>query len=190
MKYTRKFLINGKEPSSFNKGICDKDLVFTDVETGKEFNSFYDMARTLGGCDDTASSGSTGTESYHRYAPFSIYVYTDGVMNFCETHECWWLHDLINSYYPWCSNVIIPPNKDKITYLENNMGKDDFLVISLIKTSENSAMFTIEMEDYKEDNPECYNKTIACQNVPFTDIDVDQVEWFSESGVVLEVMEH
>lgn len=191
MQFNRKFLINGKDPNKYTEGTT-KEVVFTDVESGETFGSFFDMTKKFGcGWDNITQSGSFGTDSYHRYSPFSRYVYTDGVHNFCEEHKCWWLQDVITSYYPYVSNVLIQFKEDgRIDFVENERGKDDFLVISLIKTSDNSAVFTVEMEHWNEEKEDSENISIVTQYIPYTDIDVDQVAWYSESGVVLEPMEH
>ncbi len=191
MKYERKFTVNGKSVEDFCEGSVKQNLVFKDEETGKEYRSFYDMVRTQAELNAVGTE-STGTTAYHRTAPYSRFFYTDGVAEFVETHKAYWLLDVIESYIAEVCNVL-PRTKSNGEYefCENENGVDNFLVVSLIKLSDNSAVFSIEHEDGEGNYDEnLYNKTVAFQYIPFTDIDVDHVEWFIESGVVLFSMEH
>lgn len=189
MNYFRKFLINGKSPKGYVNGEVG-DVVFTDVETGKTYKSLYKMAEEFG-YNSFADSRSIGTSSYHRYSCISMYVFTDGVYNFCETHECWWLHDFITSYMPYVSKIVIDfKDNGEFSYKENSRGIDDYLSIHLIKITDNSAMFTIDRFVLNETLQEEERVTICTQYIPFTDIDVDQFEWYIENGVVLETKEH
>jgi hypothetical protein len=42
--------------------------------------------------------GSTGTEVYHRFSPFTACVATDGVLALAKVAECFWLLDVIASH--------------------------------------------------------------------------------------------
>lgn len=191
MSYERKFTVNGKSVEDFCNGSVKENLVFKDEETGKEFRSFFDMARTLTELDAVGTE-STGTTTYHRVAPYSNFFYTDGVAEFVEKHECYWLLDVVESYIKDVCNILPRvKNNGEYEFYGNEKGVDNFLVLSLIKLPDNSAVFSIEYEDGEGDYDEnLYNKTVAFQYIPFTDIDVDHIEWFIESGVVLFPMEH
>lgn len=190
MKYTRDFLINGKKPSLFNDGVfgTTKDLIFTDCETKKEFKSFMDMTKEFG-IDEYYQSDSYCTKRYHRYSMFSTYVYTDGVYSFCDKYSCWWLQDVITSIYPKISEWLIKfDSTGHWEQVENKKGCNDFLIIRLQKVSENKAVFTVESDCWKEGNEE--NKTVYVQYIPFTDIEIDTLELYSEQGVILFPSEH
>lgn len=209
MMYTRKFTINGKAPSEFAEGTTDL-VVFKDTETGKEFKSFIDMARHFGHNTNSncATSESYGTENYHgdvvpevvkfkvddKVLPkLIVNTWTDGVQEFIEEHNAYWLTDVIGSYLRHTCEIVmtVDPITRKQEWLRNHEGLDTFVVAFLVKVSESSAMFTIEMDgDYNEETEDVESISIATQFIPFTDIDVDNLEWFIESGVTLFPSEH
>ena len=96
-------------------------------------------------------NSSIGTEGYHVLNLFCRQVVaTDGVLATCEFAGCFWLFDVIVSYYPKFRRV-----------------QDSFFVITL-KVKESSAVFKITHEVY--DGESTKNKTVASQKIPFTDL--------------------
>lgn len=209
MFYTRKFLINGKGVDEFIGGTTEQ-VIFTDVETGKEFKSFIDMIKHFDHDlnDNCATTQSYGTECYHRAVVPEVVnfkngdnvehlmilnTWTDGVQEFIDEHNAHWLTDVIGSYLKYTSDTVmaINPITKEQGWKRNSYGLDSFIVAFLVKLDDNSAMFTIEMDgDWNEEKGGVESISIATQYIPFTDIDVDSLECFIETGVTLFPSEH
>lgn len=209
MYYKRNFTINGKTPSEFSEGTIEK-VLFKDTETGFEFNSFIDMVKHFEHDlnDNCATTQSFGTEQYHGAVVPEVVnfkdgdnvvqllilnTWTDGVQEFIENHEAYWLTDVIGSYLKHTSETVmtVNPITREQGWKRNLQGLDSFVVAYLVKLSESSAMFTIEMDgEWNEELETTESISIATQFIPFTDIDVDSVEWFIKSGVTLFPQEH
>lgn len=195
MFYDRKFLVNGKPVEKLVSGDLvkadsSKKFTFEDVETGYKFNSFYEMYNYFN-YDDFASTKSYGTSAYH--CDFgTTFVWTDGVSEIIERNEAYWILSLIASYYPFVSETLAMAEDGRINFVNNPLVKvgdaNDFLLISILKLSDNSAFFSIDVENWKDDDSEY--KTLACQFIPNTDLKDDYVYFFGESGLIMHPQEH
>ena len=146
---------------------------------GKIYTSFMEMVKEVQGDKFCAfETEVSSTESYH-YSAGLPFVYTDGISELAEKHNCVWLLSVIHSYFGLSKTYAKVDDRGNITWLENKNGKDEFLVCFLQKTSENSAVFTIDLDD----GDDC--KTVVYQKIPFTEIDIDSLKIYIENGVVL-----
>ena len=91
-----------------------------------------------------------GTENYYRCAGGAM-VYTDSVKHLCNEKSCYWLLDVINSYYP-------------------RFRKYDFLVITLSVT-DNTALFEIRTDSGI--------KPVITQEIEFTDLEINVKLYYS-----------
>jgi len=96
-----------------------------------------------------------GTENYYR-CMFGSMVYTDSIAHLCEEKKCYWLLDMVNSYYP-------------------QFRKHDFLVITLVVEDE-SAVFEIRTDSG--------TTPIIRQEIPYTDLEVN-IKFFYSNNVLM-----
>lgn len=192
MQYTRAFTMNGRSPSAFTSPRT-AGVVFKDTETGKEYGSFYEMLQDFN-YEDYATTDSFGTVEYHRAGGIS-FVWTDGVKDIVDRNEVYWLLDLINSYFVFNSHVIVKyRGNGQIEFVANPLNVPDYcdtiLQISIVKLSEDTALFSLDVEMYDRDKGDFVYKTIGCQYIPYTDMKDDYVYLFAENGVILYPQEH
>lgn len=159
-------------------------MIFTEYDNDRNYKSVYKAAMKFG-CTPYESD-SMGTSRYHCDSVACHFVWTDGVGKFVSEHSCVWLLLLLETYLNDVSKVTVEIDKNgHITWKENNAeGTDDFLLIFLQKTACDEAVFTIERDNGVS------IQTIKRQFIPYTDIDVDTVLLYLESGVLLFPSEH
>lgn len=190
MKYEREFLMNGKKPGRFTTP-CATDVVFKDSETGNEYNSFYQMLLDFK-YENYATTESFGTAEYHS-ADGIAFVWTDGVLEIVQRNEAYWILSLINSYLIFCSPVIARHKENGEIEIEANpleVPDYDMFQISIVKLSDDTALFSIDVELYDDNEGAFVYKTIGCQYIPFTDMKDDYVYLFAKDGVLLHPQEY
>ena len=102
---------------------------------------------------------SHGTEGYHKFSPFVHYpIVTDGVIAVADAACCYWLLDIIGSYQ---TNKRLDPH---------------FQVWKLIVNQENNTAVV-----------SCYNDTtlVVKQDIPYTDIPLDELKLYLMDGIIL-----
>lgn len=199
MFYKRKFLVNEKPPENwiegdFLKAGTSKEFVFRDVETGYKFKSFFEMYNYFN-YDNNATTESYGTSAYH-YDIGIPFAWTDGVSEIIERNEAYWILSLIGSYYLYVSETMVKADANgRLTFVANPNIQvadncDNFLQISILKLSEDTAFFSIDVENWNKAGDDTEYKTIACQYIPYTDLKDDHIYLFGESGLLLHPQEH
>ena len=105
---------------------------------------------------------SYGTENYHRINPFCPYVVvTDGMLTVLEKAECFWLFDMMASYYP-----------------EMKKSNEYFFVAKLKVKKNNSAEFSIVYEKYDYEKEDGVDVKLCSQKIPFTDLPCGEYKFF------------
>ena len=103
----------------------------------------------------------TGTERYHRFS--GNILLTDGAKYLAEACGAYWLNDII------CSVQTI-----------KNVKVEDIQVCHLQKTSETTAVFTMENGSHK---------VLYVQEIPFTDFPLNQITlWACSQGNIRIIM--
>lgn len=98
----------------------------------------------------------TGTANYHRVNPFYRFVLaTDGVLTVLEQAKCFWLFDVVGSYYPQMKAI-----------------EDSFFVATL-EVKKSSAKFKITHEDLQGNDI-----IVAKQAIDFTDLPDGDYKFF------------
>lgn len=106
-------------------------------------------------------NSSFGTDSYHILNLFAKNVVaTDGVLAVLQFAECFWLFDVIASYYPKMVKT-----------------QDSFFVAKLTVKS-GKAVFKITREVYDPIKEKSVNKNVARQEIPFTDLPSGEYKFF------------
>lgn len=153
--------------------------VFTD-ENGKIFRSFIEMTKhsKYGEYFSPARTGAQGGDPPHFINNFP-FLFSSGVSEFLRIHRCYWLLDMIHSYYSTIHFKFTPKidySNGKFEYIENNGCSSTIVFIYFQKTGKNKGVFCIEDEDEKG----CFTRIY--QEVHHTDIDVDSVEFNFENA--------
>ena len=112
-------------------------------------------------------SNFVGTQHYYLH-PFGLRM-TDGVRAAADLMECWWLIDIIASYF------------DKTE-------ERHFTVWRLVKQSNGTASVTA-YNDWDEDDHKAFPPMIQ-QHIRFTDFPLDEFVMWQESGVLILPSEH
>ncbi len=100
-----------------------------------------------------------GTEEYHRFSALSKLVMTDGVKDFCDLCQCFWLLDVIMSY-----------QHTKIL-----REKGEFQVWRIWKTGDTTA--TVSCDDGNEN-------ILITQKIEYTDFPLQSFKLYCSNGVI------
>jgi len=111
-----------------------------------------------------------GTTQYHKH-PLGLLL-TDGVVAACELMKCWWLTDVIASHQ-WDKKIKANPS---------------FIVWRFVKRDDDSATVSAH-SDWDDENPKAF-KALVSQEIPFTNLPLDEFVLWQESGVLLLRSEH
>lgn len=104
-----------------------------------------------------------GTENYNLISPFCRRVVaTDSVIDVFEYASCFWIGDVVVSYYPKLKRC----DETHIFYLTLKV-KDD-----------HSCMFKITREKYDYAKDKSVTQTVASQNIPFTDLPIGEYKFY------------
>lgn len=182
--------MNGRSPRTFTSPRT-AGVVFKDEETENKYTSFYQMVQDFK-YENYATTKSFGTSEYHR-ADGIAFVWTDGVHEIVQKNEAYWILSLINSYFIFCSPVIAKHKGNGQIEIEANpleVPDYDMFQISIVKLSESTALFSIDVEMYDNDLGDFVYKTIGCQYIPYTDMVDDYIYLFAKDGVLMHPQEY
>ena len=110
----------------------------------------------------TALMHFTGTEQWYRVSLTGIV--TDGVKFLCDKAECYWLIDVITSYYP-------------------RMKIGSFAMVKLTVNQETGEGKFIMVDSFDDDG-KTYNYCYAKQTIPFTDFPLPEINLYIEKGII------
>ena len=101
----------------------------------------------------------TGTTRYFQRPYYSNLLYTDGVMDFQESLEAYWLVDTVISYMP--------------TILECfNKTEDGFFVVEILIDKNNQGKIEIYREGINQNGDYDEHIVVISQEIPFVDLPI------------------
>lgn len=104
-------------------------------------------------------SRNTGTTHYYQRTYYSTLLYTDGIMDFQETLDAYWLVDNIISHMPKVLECF-------------NQTEDGFFIIEISLDSSKNGQLEIYREGFNEKNEYDEHITVVCQEIPFIDLPI------------------
>ena len=106
----------------------------------------------------------TGSEKFYQRSYCKNLIYTEGIMNFQQTLQAFWVVDTIISHL----------SKIMQTYKST---EDGFFVATISVNKDNSAVFEVFREGYEGRK---YNEhiTVIKQDIPFTDLPVYDYKFY------------